>query len=345
MDFGTRGWLTVIIGLAILAVVLDGVRRMRQNRRNSIKMSAKIDTNGGSGSGGESKTYGSELPGGGARVVTQRDETAADEFNKRVRKAYSASRTTSGFKIPEQVSLNLDESVPMLMDSVAEPKTPRKGKQPQEPTLGDISDLDESLDETGQSEELPQSQEPQEPLTDSDSPADDYSRSEPSYKSEADLDEAPNDSEPQELREPDEVLVINVMAPSGYYFAGNDLLEVAIEAGMRFGEMNIFHRHQEADGKGPILFSMANIVTPGTFDLQTMDEFKTPGVSLFLALPCKVKSMVAFDLLYDVAKYLADNLGGELKDEQRSVLKNQTVEHYRERVRDYERKRLTMSSS
>ena len=37
---------------------------------------------------------------------------------------------------------------------------------------------------------------------------------------------------------------------------------------------------------------------------------------------------------------LANNLGGELYDENRSVLRAQTVEHYRQRIREFERQRL-----
>lgn len=345
MDFAMREVLTVIIGLAILAVVLDGVRRMRQSRRESIKMSKMAEASDRL----EPAGYGSELPSGGARVVGQRDEATAEQLNRSVKQAYSASRTTSGYKIPEQVALNLDESVPMLMDSVAEPKNPRRTKPPEEPSLGDLEELDLDTEtpepayqaETGSADDLDELPEPDQ--ADLEQPEPEQAEFErPEFESEpvAREPESHGDDDEGNFVEPDEVLVINVMAPSGYYFAGNDLLDVAVEAGLRFGEMDIFHRHLELDGRGPILFSMANIVTPGTYDLKAMDEFKTPGVSLFLALPCAVKSMAAFDMMLEVAHYLADNLGGELKDEQRSVMTSQTSEHYRQRVREYERKRL-----
>jgi cell division protein ZipA len=92
-----------------------------------------------------------------------------------------------------------------------------------------------------------------------------------------------------------------------------------------------------------LLFSMANMVKPGTFDLDAMDNFETPGVSLFMTLPIKADSMASFDLMVDTARAIAETLGGELKDEQRSVMTRQTIEHCRQRIRDYELKKLSRS--
>jgi len=48
--------------------------------------------------------------------------------------------------------------------------------------------------------------------------------------------------------------------------------------------------------------------------------------------------MVAFDAMLLTAKNIAAELGGELKDENRSVMTGQTIEHYRERIRDFSRR-------
>lgn len=140
--------------------------------------------------------------------------------------------------------------------------------------------------------------------------------------------------------EPEEVLIINVMAHKGETFKGADLLDIVLKCGMRYGSMDIFHRSSDSKGEGALLFSMANMVKPGTFDLDAMDEFETPGVSLFMTLPINADSMQSFDLMADTARAIADTLKGELKDEQRSVMTRQTLEHCRQRIRDFERTRL-----
>lgn len=135
---------------------------------------------------------------------------------------------------------------------------------------------------------------------------------------------------------PQEVIIVNVMARPGQYFAGLDLLPLLQQQGLRLGDMSIFHRHADADGSGPVQFSMANMVKPGTFDLTTMDQFVTPGISFFMQMPNKFGNMQCFEQMLKTASTLASSLEGELKDENRSVFTRQTVEHCRQRVRDFE---------
>ena len=151
---------------------------------------------------------------------------------------------------------------------------------------------------------------------------------------------AQNNFSEKQPAEPEEVLIINVMAHKGEMLNGGDLLDIILKCGMRYGSMDIFHRHSDTKGEGALLFSMANMVKPGTFDLDAMDDFETPGVSLFMTLPINADSMQSFDLMADTARAIAETLDGELKDEQRSVMTRQTLEHCRQRIRDFERMRL-----
>ncbi|MYM62105.1 cell division protein ZipA [Pseudomaricurvus sp. HS19] len=306
-----REWLTVIIVLLIVAVLLDGWRRMRHTRRHSLKMSRNVKR---MDDRPEPDGFGSELPNGGARVVRQRDASDARQFSEDLKENFVKSRVTLGkSRIPEQVSLNLDEEVPMLMDPVdqAIAEAELREQEEFEPALGNVDSLDDELGsprvvrEAARPEEYP---EPEEPTAESDA---------------------------------EEVIIINVMSVGDERFQGQDLLEVVLRSGMRFGDMQIFHRHEHEDGEGSLLFSMVNMVVPGTFDLAAMDEFETPGVSLFMTLPMQSSSMDAFNLMVDTAKAIASNLGGELKDEQRSVMTMQTIEHCRQRIRDFERKQLS----
>jgi cell division protein ZipA len=139
---------------------------------------------------------------------------------------------------------------------------------------------------------------------------------------------------------PQEVIILNVMARPGSCFEGNELLPVLQEQGLRLGDMSIFHLHGPDHGK-QVMFSMANMVKPGTFDLASMDDFTTPGVSFFLQMPNRNGNMASFERMLRTATTLKQALDGELKDEHRSVCTQQTIEHNRQRIRDFELARLT----
>ncbi|MGO2451814.1 cell division protein ZipA [Pseudomonas taetrolens] len=155
----------------------------------------------------------------------------------------------------------------------------------------------------------------------------------------------PNVSTVEEKEQPQqaaqEVLVISVISRDPAGFKGPALLQNILESGLRFGEMDIFHRHESMAGNGEVLFSMANAVKPGVFDLDDIDLFSTPAVSFFLGLPGPRHPKQAFDVMVAAARKLSQELNGELKDDQRSVLTAQTIEHYRQRIVEFERRALT----
>jgi len=334
-----REWLTVIIVLLIVGILLDGWRRMRQSRRDSIKMSRNIHKTTVEGGG---DFYGSELPNGGARVVNPAEGDPLDSFSQH----QAVNPQPVKVDMREQVGFDLGEEVPMLMEPVLESSVDESafagGVQE---GVGRARSVEPAMPEaplnTELGAELLGGVAPSQP---NNTPAEIVG--EPIKRTPAKA--LPNRpvkspaSTKRELDAPDaqEVLVINVMASRGQYFQGAALLDLLLDADMRFGDMDIFHRHRDVEGQGPVLFSMANMVKPGTFDLHRMGDFSTPGVSMFLTLPLPCDSLEAFNIMASTAKYIVDQLGGELKDEQRSVMTNQTLEHCRQRIREFERKRL-----
>lgn len=103
--------------------------------------------------------------------------------------------------------------------------------------------------------------------------------------------------------------------------------------------MNIFHRLNPVTRTPQ--YSVANAIEPGTFDLSDMDSMKTPGACLFLRLPGSSEPAAVFDDMLRVARDIEQSLDGELKDENFSDLTGQTEEHYRQRIAEFSRKRMS----
>ena len=135
-----------------------------------------------------------------------------------------------------------------------------------------------------------------------------------------------------------EFLVISVVAPESQLILGAALLPLLLTLGMRYGEMNIFHRHQDNAGNGDITFSLANMLNPGTFDLNQIESFATKGISLFMTLPNPGNAFEVFEHMLAAARHLAEEFNGQLLDDKRSVFTHQTEQHYITLIREFERK-------
>ncbi|OED38302.1 cell division protein ZipA [Chromatiales bacterium (ex Bugula neritina AB1)] len=132
--------------------------------------------------------------------------------------------------------------------------------------------------------------------------------------------------------EPEEKLVtVHVTAPREQKFSGRNLKAAFENHGYEFGKMSIYHCRYDNHK----VFSVANMLRPGSFDNDAMDSFQTPGITLFMRLPVSLDADVAFDFLISEATELADELGGQLRDADRSTLSKQTIQHMREDIQQY----------
>ncbi|WP_111412974.1 cell division protein ZipA [Billgrantia lactosivorans] len=141
------------------------------------------------------------------------------------------------------------------------------------------------------------------------------------------------------LSQADEIIVISVLSRDAEGFSGEALLNLMLACGLRYSsDMGIFHRFETEDPDSELQFSMVNVLKPGTFPIEAMDEFRTPGITLLMPLPGALDTAAAFEAMVETAMVIVRNLGGELKDENRSVMTAQTVEFARQRVQEFERR-------
>lgn len=152
---------------------------------------------------------------------------------------------------------------------------------------------------------------------------------------------APEAGEPEEAAPAfsDEVsgrtmlMVLYVVSRQGR-LKGSELRAAFAAAGLRFGHMNLFHR-MEGDRSR---FSVANVLEPGQFDRDNMDHLETPAIVLYLRLPHGDADPHAdLDDMVACARDLAEQLNAEVRDERRSVLTRQTVEHMHDQIREFQR--------
>ena len=138
------------------------------------------------------------------------------------------------------------------------------------------------------------------------------------------------------VEEPSDIFVFNVVARDGSKLGGHELLQFFLTSGFRYGHMNIFHRHENSDGTGEVLFSIANMMSPGTFDLDSMEQFQSKGISFFLTAPNnKVDIKKAFDLMLRAVVQIADEFHCDVLNEERGILTEAQFIEYRSRLLQY----------
>jgi cell division protein ZipA len=143
-----------------------------------------------------------------------------------------------------------------------------------------------------------------------------------------------------EVEQPQEVLVLNVKSADDNPIPGSALLPMLLTLGFKFGDQDIFHRHVNSNGKGPVLFSLANMFKPGNFDIDNLENFTTQGISLFMILPIEGEPHQVFNMMHNAARKISEEFSGQIYDGKRTLLSKQSLQQYVEKIRDFERQRL-----
>lgn len=137
----------------------------------------------------------------------------------------------------------------------------------------------------------------------------------------------------EEDADPDKKLVVlHVMARRSQAFKGTGIMDLVRELDLEYDDMRIFHKKVKRLSGRKAIYSVLNAVKPGTFDLDGMDQFETPGISFVMNLPGPENGLKAFNIMHEAAKRTSEYLQGEVFDESRNRLSQQTVAHLQEEV-------------
>lgn len=313
-----------IIGLVLIAAIIGhGVWTIRRNEKTQQQRAQIIEQKRR-----QADSEGFDDDGVGAVRVVKRSESQPASQPAQVKAKQSPAAEPSKTPVPEPRLESLNDDVPKQIDeSNATQPLGAIRAQADEAEL----DLPEVKVDQDQVRERAQAHaaEPRQTKA-ADKPA------QPTQQS-MDLPLERSADEPIINEEPEEVIVLHVTGD----IQGAILLQQMTELGFKFGDFDIFHRHVDTAGNGAVLFSLANMYNPGSFNIDTIETFQTDGVALFLALPIKSNSLQAFTMMHNAAVKLAAAVArGQVLDEHRNPLTRQAVQHIHQRIREFERKRL-----
>jgi len=347
MDHMIRNWMIIIGFCLIMVVLLDALRRVFKDRRDEVRLNAKISRRDLEDLDDDSFNLLTELPNGGARIVSRTDlQPASEGQDGEVAQATVEPAVAQG-DVPE---IKFPDEVPKegLKDDLDEwVQNPSAGSDT-ELELPSFSARDDDEQLAVNVDPVPLVQDDAPEIADDDLPAQGDSTL-PGEESSAietmdwleglEVPEAEPEPEARLPRDVDpHVFVLNVMSRSEVGFSGSDILGVLLACDLRFGDMDFFHRHEHRAGRGPIQFSVCNMLKPGVFNIDDMGSLRTRGLMFFITLPGPEDMLKAFDYMHETAKAVAKNLDGYLLDETRSGVTRQSIEHMRQQIRELERR-------
>ncbi len=137
----------------------------------------------------------------------------------------------------------------------------------------------------------------------------------------------------------DKIVTLYIAARAGQTLKGPDIVVAAEKAGLTYGHMNVFHRLVQGHPEQGPVFSVANVLKPGSFEMSEIQSLETPAIAFFLTLPAPVPALDAWEMMQPAAERMAELLDGVVLDESRNALTRQRIQHLREEMRAYDRQR------
>ncbi|MGB1321496.1 MAG: cell division protein ZipA [Vibrio gallaecicus] len=132
-----------------------------------------------------------------------------------------------------------------------------------------------------------------------------------------------------------EVIVLNVHCAGEAPFIGTELFRSMENNGLTYGEMAIYHCYAGNADSPKVIFSVANMMQPGTLEHDNRADFSTKGISFFMTLPCFGEADQNFNVMLRAAQKIADDMGGNVLDESRNLMTPNRLSDYRKQIRDF----------
>ncbi len=151
------------------------------------------------------------------------------------------------------------------------------------------------------------------------------------------VDRKPEKAAAPVLEAESKVVAVRIMPALGTAFPADELILALREAGLRHGQLGIFHCHAD-DEEESIRYSVASLIEPGSFDLSKLKDSEYKGVSMFAILPAPEDGLQLFDDMISKAREIAKAVDGTLADEQGGTFSLQRERYMREDLIEYLRR-------
>lgn len=138
----------------------------------------------------------------------------------------------------------------------------------------------------------------------------------------------------------EEVIALCLLPQKGGTFSGR-AINAAFQANqLKFGDKRIYHKFRGDKLDSDVLYSVASLTEPGTFEPNKLATSQFKGLMIFMVVSNIHDPYPTFEKMLGTARLMSHALGAKLLDGQRCTLTSQTIEHFKEQIREYQRRQL-----
>ncbi len=135
------------------------------------------------------------------------------------------------------------------------------------------------------------------------------------------------------------IVVLHVVGREQTTLSGPQIHQALQHSQLQFGERAVYHRLADVGGQGISVFSVANMLKPGSLDPEQAADLHTPGLVMFMLLPGPVDGNKAFQDMLHTAQELASQLNGMVLDDKRLPLTRQAAQYLIDDIAKLEHRR------
>lgn len=135
-----------------------------------------------------------------------------------------------------------------------------------------------------------------------------------------------------------EYISLNLICPKDNPIDGLRLMQLINEHSLKLNEAGFF---QSRGDDGNIHFKIANIVSPGTFNLSAMQGFTTEGLMLFTVRKETNQPKASWLQMWQLAERIVVIFSAELRDEQHQLLTEERLAQLQQCVMQWEQSPIT----
>jgi cell division protein ZipA len=132
------------------------------------------------------------------------------------------------------------------------------------------------------------------------------------------------------------LIYLKILAKSEHKFIGYELQQALAAAGFKFIAEDVLHHYGDNENLSEPLFTLTSTPEPKVFDMQHIGKWSCSGLILYMQLSKNRNHKKILELMVETAKRLADDLGGELIDDQKQPIDGSSVTRWEIKINRFE---------